>query len=260
MKVLNYIQERVSCAHRYARRDWCLEKNKEVYGADYSENGMGHNLGILACGSGDLRSPLGQLCACLDHEDLNKVMGNTVPTVESIAKYSFETILEVMEVGFLEFVQVQEGDFLWASYNRKGVASLTKVYGMSCLHRHYNPNLSKEENKSLYGKCFNLHGHEYKLEVSLVGDIDAESHLICRREWMDSWVHGLIIKPYNKQFLNEFMDNASGELIIQHFYDVLNVRLPRGLLLGLCLRETRKNSFFIKASDFIACNEKIASF
>ena len=42
-------------------------------------------------------------------------------------------------------------------------------------HQLYNPDLSEEENRRLFGKCANLHGHNYVLEVVVAGEIDQAS-------------------------------------------------------------------------------------
>ena len=241
---MKYTQRQVSCAHRYGRQDWSCQKNLKVYGEDDSKEGMGHNLGVLVCGVGEVQTSLNQLCRLLDHQFLNSITEHIVPTVEAIARFCFETLQEASQEG-IEFVQIQQGEGLWSRYTRNHQATLTKVYRFSCLHRHYNSDLSDEKNKALFGKCSHVHGHEYKLEVTLRGAIHRETYLICERKWMDSLVDRLITQPFHKSFLNDFMDNASGEIIIQRIYDILRASLPQSLELGLCLRETQKNSFFV---------------
>ena len=39
-------------------------------------------------------------------------------------------------------------------------------------HQLRNPRLSDSENRDLFGKCVNLHGHNYVLEVVVAGRID----------------------------------------------------------------------------------------
>lgn len=247
MKALNYAQKRVSCAHRYVREDWGREKNLEIYGEDYSEDGMGHNFGILACGRGDIQAPLRQLCETLDHQFLNEVMEAVVPTTESIAKYCFEFMDTSMSHGKyeLESVQVHEGDFLWAKYNRQGRASITKVYRVNCLHHHYDLHLLNEKEKALHEEKLQVYGYDYGVEVSLSGVIDKETYLICHRGWMDCWVNELLVKTHDKMLLNEFIDKVSGEAIIQYFYGLLQAEIPIGLKLRLGLRRSKGAMFFI---------------
>ena len=44
-------------------------------------------------------------------------------------------------------------------------------------HRLYNPNWSDEKNKAVFGLCTNpnWHGHNYDLEVRVVGRVDPET-------------------------------------------------------------------------------------
>src|SRR5712671_5586476 len=39
-------------------------------------------------------------------------------------------------------------------------------------HQLHDPDLSDEENRRLFGKCANLHGHNYVLEVVINGQVD----------------------------------------------------------------------------------------
>ena len=42
-------------------------------------------------------------------------------------------------------------------------------------HQLHNPRLSDDENRRLFGKCANLHGHNYVLDVVVAGKIDDDS-------------------------------------------------------------------------------------
>jgi 6-pyruvoyltetrahydropterin/6-carboxytetrahydropterin synthase len=57
------------------------------------------------------------------------------------------------------------------------VVTVTRVLRFNAAHRVHNPALSDEDNRALYGKCNNpnWHGHNYRLEVSVAGEIDARS-------------------------------------------------------------------------------------
>ena len=172
MKVLNYVKGFVSCGHRYARSDWSREKNLQVYGGDDFEKNLGHNLEVWVCRRGPIhwaQEDLGRLCDTLDHQFLNEIMEGVVPTTEAVARYCFEKVKSEE----LEFIRVQEGDHLWAEFSSDQGASLTKAYQLNCLHRHYNSHLSERENRELYGKCSQVHGHEYRLEITLRGRLTA---------------------------------------------------------------------------------------
>ena len=52
---------------------------------------------------------------------------------------------------------------------------LTRRYRFSASHRLHSNQLSQDENWSVYGKCNNDygHGHNYYLEVTVAGPVDA---------------------------------------------------------------------------------------
>ena len=60
---------------------------------------------------------------------------------------------------------------------------LTRRYPFSASHRLHSDLLSSEENAELFGKCNNPygHGHNYVLEVSVEGPVDATSGMLLPR-------------------------------------------------------------------------------
>ena len=61
--------------------------------------------------------------------------------------------------------------------DRKPMSSSTIVLvsrreSFNAAHQLRDPALSDEENQRLFGKCANLHGHNYVLEVVVAGEID----------------------------------------------------------------------------------------
>ena len=57
---------------------------------------------------------------------------------------------------------------------------LTRRYRFSASHRLHNGALSSEENAALYGKCNNPygHGHNYAVEVTVVGPVDPQTGMV----------------------------------------------------------------------------------
>ena len=55
--------------------------------------------------------------------------------------------------------------------------TVTRLLRFNAAHRVHNPALSDAENAELFGKCNNphWHGHNYTLEVSVRGPIDART-------------------------------------------------------------------------------------
>jgi 6-pyruvoyltetrahydropterin/6-carboxytetrahydropterin synthase len=81
---------------------------------------------------------------------------------------------------------------------------VTRRYGFAASHRLHSAQLSDEENRELYGKCNNPygHGHNYQVEVSAVGPVDAESGLAVNLQALDGLVRREVIEPFDHRDLN----------------------------------------------------------
>ena len=69
-------------------------------------------------------------------------------------------------------------------------AHLTRRYMFSASHRLHNDAMSDAENASTYGKCNNPfgHGHNYHLEVTVSGPVDAATGMVCNLVELDGFV------------------------------------------------------------------------
>jgi len=89
-----------------------------------------------------------------------------------------------------------------------------------------------------HGKCENLHGHTYKLRVTVEGDIK-EDGMVIDFKILKEIVEEKIIEKYDHKNLNDFFENPTAELVVKQFWEELNGDLP---LNELVLWET-PNSF-----------------
>ena len=57
---------------------------------------------------------------------------------------------------------------------------LTRRERFNAAHRLFQPALSEDENKTLFGKCANanFHGHNYEVEVKVVGEVDPDTGFV----------------------------------------------------------------------------------
>ncbi len=57
---------------------------------------------------------------------------------------------------------------------------VTRKIEFSAAHFYHNPNFSEEENRRVFGKCANLHGHghNYVLEVTVAGEPDPATGMV----------------------------------------------------------------------------------
>ncbi len=81
---------------------------------------------------------------------------------------------------------------------------LTRRYRFSSSHRLHAPGLSDAENRALYGKCNNPHGHghDYTLDVSVRGRVDAESGRVADLAALDALVREQVLEPFDRRNLN----------------------------------------------------------
>lgn len=122
-------------------------------------------------------------------------------------------------------------------------AYLTKKFMISAMHDLRSPTLDEAENKKIFGKCYNLHGHDYWIEATVKGKIDPESGLICDRDYFEDVIQEAIINKYNLTFLNDHFDLTTGENMVKEFYKILSEKLKPLELVRLGLQETPKNLF-----------------
>ena len=81
---------------------------------------------------------------------------------------------------------------------------LTRRYKFSASHRLHSPSMSKEENAELYGKCNNPfgHGHNYVLEVTVRGPVNAESGRVVNIGVLDAYIQREVISRFDHKDMN----------------------------------------------------------
>ena len=69
-------------------------------------------------------------------------------------------------------------------------------------HQLYDPGLSDDENRRLFGKCANLHGHNYVLEVVVAGEVDQASGYVLDLKVLSDVMNGQVIRDVDHRNLN----------------------------------------------------------
>jgi 6-pyruvoyltetrahydropterin/6-carboxytetrahydropterin synthase len=116
---------------------------------------------------------------------------------------------------------------------------------LSALHSLENPKLSEKENREIFGPCYRLHGHDYKIEVTVEGPISEPWGLITDRAELDKKVDEILLRPFHLTNLNDTFSNTSGENLVQEFFKRLSAAVPN--LRQIRLTETHRN-FFIASN------------
>lgn len=121
--------------------------------------------------------------------------------------------------------------------------TITKEFQFDAAHRLWSDNLSEEQNRQIYGNCANLHGHTYRLQVTVSGTVRADGMILNFTE-LKSFVQETLLTRYDHAYLNELeeYDNmpVTAENMVSHIYNVLDEKLsPKDVLLqSVILYET----------------------
>lgn len=129
-------------------------------------------------------------------------------------------------------------------------AYLHRRYRFSASHRLHSEQMSDEENRAIYGKCNNPHGHghNYVLEVTVSGQVN-ENGMVCNLPDLDDCVQRKVVTRFDLENLNmreEFNDTVpTTENLCTVIYDILKRNFTQAHLDSVRLEETMMNSFEI---------------
>ena len=81
---------------------------------------------------------------------------------------------------------------------------LTRKIEFSASHLYHNPQLSAEENRRIFGKCNNPHGHghNYTLEVTVAGEPDPVTGMVLDLKELKEILEREITQRMDHRFLN----------------------------------------------------------
>ena len=128
-------------------------------------------------------------------------------------------------------------------------AYLTRRYMFSASHRLHSDAMSDAENVATYGKCNNPygHGHNYALEVTVSGQVDESTGMVCNLVDLDGFVQREILERFDHQNLNTLAEFAgtipTTENLCMAVYDILQRGFRHAHLEKVRFEETLMNSF-----------------
>jgi 6-pyruvoyltetrahydropterin/6-carboxytetrahydropterin synthase len=125
---------------------------------------------------------------------------------------------------------------------------ITRREVFSASHRLWNSDLSEEQNIELFDKCANPngHGHNFVLEVTVVGDIKNESGYVVDLKKLKNIIREEIISKVDHKHLNHDVDFLkdkipTAENIVREFWRVLETKITKAKLSSIRLHETENN-------------------
>jgi 6-pyruvoyltetrahydropterin/6-carboxytetrahydropterin synthase len=115
-------------------------------------------------------------------------------------------------------------------------------------HRLHNPNWSDEKNQEIFGLCNNpnYHGHNYELEVKVIGEVDPETGYLLDLGWLKKLIEVEVEHRLDHKNLNldvpEFKNLIpSAEHICYVIWNLLRNKLDEKYELQVRLYETPRN-------------------
>lgn len=208
-----------SASHRYWLSELSEAENQARFGLCTRFPGHGHNYVLYVSMEGeldeygmvlnlsDVKKVIKQeVTSQLDFSYLNDVwpeFQKALPTTENIARSIWHRLAPHLPITNIQLFEHPE---LWADYKGNDMeAYLTISTHFSAAHRLALPTLSLEENAEIYGLCARPHGHghNYHLEVTIKGEMDARTGMIADLVEFQDAVETHVVKPFDHTFLNK---------------------------------------------------------
>lgn len=109
------------------------------------------------------------------------------------------------------------------------MTTVTKIFKFEACHHlpHYD------------GACHNLHGHSYKLEVTVGGKVETSTTnpkcgMIVDFKDLKKIVNEVAVDKYDHSYLNDFFPNPTAEIMVKQIATDIISRLPRNVYLVSC--------------------------
>ncbi|NEO87611.1 MAG: 6-carboxytetrahydropterin synthase [Spirulina sp. SIO3F2] len=219
MKCIIHRRAQFSASHRYWLPELNEADNITRFGPCSRAPGHGHNYVLYVSLEGeldeygmvqnlsDVKSAIKRyVTQDLDYAYLNEVwpeFQQTLPTTENLARVIWQRLAPHLP---LVKIQLFEHPELWAEYTGTPMeTALTISTHFSAAHRLALDTLPYDQNLEIYGKCARPHGHghNYHLEVTIVGSMDERTGMIVDLSEFQRVVDDLIVEPFDHTFLNK---------------------------------------------------------
>ena len=122
---------------------------------------------------------------------------------------------------------------------------LTRKIEFAASHRYHNPDFSPEENRRVFGKCNNPHGHghNYTLEVTVAGEPDPVTGMVLDLKDLKEILEREVMQRMDHRFLNYEVSELAGQIptvenIARVIWKLLDPQIKQGRLHRVRLYET----------------------
>ena len=124
------------------------------------------------------------------------------------------------------------------------MVTLTRKIEFAASHRYDNPAFSEEENRRIFGKCNNPHGHghNYTLDVTVAGEPDAKTGMVLDLSELKELLDREVMARMDHRHLNFEVPELNGKIptcenIALVIWNLLAPKIPSGKLQRLRLYE-----------------------
>ena len=128
--------------------------------------------------------------------------------------------------------------------------AVSKRYRFAAAHVLRSDALSDAENARVYGKCSNLHGHDYGVEVTVTGPVEPVSGRVIDPDRLDALVDRYVLGPLAHTDISRHPLFAERVTTAENVARVLHEQLAGPIaetgsarLLRIRVQETRRNGF-----------------
>tara|TARA_Y100001970_G_C14230113_1_gene858058 strand:+ start:2049 stop:2966 length:918 start_codon:yes stop_codon:yes gene_type:complete len=273
-----------SSSHRYWLPELSEEDNFAKFGSCAIAPGHGHNYELIVSMEGDLNADgmvlnlsdvkkaiKDKVTRQLDFRFLNDIWSEfdisktegSLPTTEALARIIWQRLQSSLP---LIGLKLYEHPRLWAEYlGNEMEAFLTIRTHFSAAHRLAREDLTLEENFEIYGKCArtNGHGHNYLLDITVRGQIDPRTGMICDLSALQTLIEDIIIEPLDHTFLNKDIKHfatcvPTAENIALHIGDCLIMPIKKigANLHKIRLQESPNNAAEVYAENLSKLDQK----
>ena len=213
-----------SASHLYWLPELSADDNSASFGPCSIAPGHGHNYELIVSMAGQLdeygmvlnlsnvkHAIKNEVTSQLDFRFLNEAWpefdlsrpGGCLPTTEALARIIWRRLQKYLPV---VGIRLFENPNLWADYLGNAMdAYLTVRTHFAAAHRLAREDLPQSENEKIFGKCArpNGHGHNYLVDITIRGDIDPRTGMICDLSALQRLIDDLVTEPFDHTFLNK---------------------------------------------------------
>jgi len=128
------------------------------------------------------------------------------------------------------------------------LAQLSRRYHLSASHRLHTERYDAERNREVFGKCNNPHGHghNYIVEVTFSGAVDAETGMVTNLADLDQFAQRVLLEVFDEKNLNTLPCFAATVSTTENFaieiYRIFSA-YPHARMERVHVDETSNNSF-----------------